>query len=539
MRIKRIGLFILLLVVTGCGERDPVTDSKTVFYYNESSGISSLDPAFARGQADVWACNQLFNGLVQLDDQLQVRPCIAHSWEVSNDGRTYTFHLRGDVAFHDNEVFEGGRGRRVTAADFVYSFSRLLLPSTASPGTWVFNVVERDSLGQPAFFAPDDSTLVIRLSYPFPPFPGVLTSQYCSVVPQEAINKYGKDFRKYPVGTGPFRFSFWEERTALVFLRNEHYFETENGYKLPYLDAVSISFLSDRQSAFLEFLKGNLDFISGIDASYKDELLTRSGTLRTKYRDRFEMITAPYLNTEYLGFLMTPESSLNDSRIRKAINYGFDRKQMIRYLRNNIGIPGLYGMVPPGLQSTDTASFTGYHYHPDSTAQLLRDAGFPGGKGLPEITLSTTREYLDLCEFMQGQLRESGIRIKLEVNQAAAHRELVAKQKLDFFRASWIADYPDAENYLSLYYSPNKAPAGPNYTHFQNALFDSLYQRASVTVNDSMRYRLYTAMDQLVMDQAPVVVLYYDEVIRLHGKKISGLGINGMNLLSLKKVKKQ
>lgn len=539
MKIKRIGLFILLLAAAGCGQQEQSTDHKTVFRYNESSGISSLDPAFARGQADIWACNQLFNGLVQLDDQLQVRPCIAHSWNISDDGRTYTFHLRGDVAFHNDEVFEGGRGRRVIANDFVYSFNRLLLPETASPGTWVFNAVERDSLGQFSFFAPDDSTLVIRLSYPFPPFPGVLTSQYCSVVPKEAINKYGKDFRKNPVGTGPFRFSFWEERTALVFLKNDLYFEMENGQRLPYLDAVSISFLSDRQSAFLEFLKGNLDFISGIDASYKDELLTRSGTLRNKYRDRFAMITAPYLNTEYLGFLMTPGSSLSDLRIRKAINYGFDRKQMIRFLRNNIGIAGLYGMVPPGLPSTDTTSFTGYHYHPDTTAQLLREAGFPGGKGLPEMTLSTTKEYLDLCEFMQGQLRESGINIKLEVNQAAAHRELVAKQKLDFFRASWIADYPDAENYLSLFYSPNKAPAGPNYTHFQSTAFDSLYRRASVTIDDSARYRLYTSMDQLVMEQAPVVVLYYDEVIRLHGKNISGLGINGMNLLNLKKVKKQ
>lgn len=539
MKIKRIGLFILLLAAAGCNQEEQSTDLKSVFRYNESSGISSLDPAFARGQADIWACNQLFNGLVQIDDQLKVRPSVAHSWNISDDGRTYTFHLRGDVAFHDDEVFEGGRGRRVIANDFVYSFNRLLLPETASPGTWVFNAVERDSLGQFSFFAPDDSTLVIRLSYPFPPFPGVLTSQYCSVVPKEAINKYGKDFRKNPVGTGPFRFSFWEERTALVFLKNDHYFEMENGQRLPYLDAVSISFLSDRQSAFLEFLKGNLDFISGIDASYKDELLTRSGTLRDKYRDRFAMITAPYLNTEYLGFLMTPGSSLSDLRVRKAINYGFDRKQMIRFLRNNIGIAGLYGMVPPGLPSSDTTSFTGYHYHPDTTAQLLREAGFPGGKGLPEMTLSTTKEYLDLCEFMQGQLRESGINIKLEVNQAAAHRELVAKQKLDFFRASWIADYPDAENYLSLFYSPNKAPAGPNYTHFQSTAFDSLYRRASVTIDDSVRYRLYTSMDQLVMEQAPVVVLYYDEVIRLHGKNISGLGINGMNLLNLKKVKKQ
>ncbi len=532
---------LLLTLLSSCGNNANQNSDKTVFRYNEASGISSLDPAFARGQADIWACNQLFNGLVQLNDQLEVVPCIARRWEISEDGKTYIFHLRGDVRFHDHAVFAEGKGRIVKASDFVYSFNRLLDPATASPGIWVFNQVERNSDGVPAFSAPDDTTLIIRLSDPFPPFPGLLANKYCSVVPLEAIEKFGKDFRKNPVGTGPFRFSTWEERTALIYLKNENYFEEENGERLPFVDAVSISFLSDRQSAFLEFVKGNLDFISGIDASYKDELLTRGGQLREKYRDQIIMETGPYLNTEYMGFYVGEKAKnqvLSDPRIRKAINYGFDRERMIMYLRNKIGVIGHYGMIPPGLPSTDTANFNGYSYRPELTAQLLKEAGYPGGKGLPEVVMSTTREYQDLCEFMQGQLKESGIRIKLEINQGAAHRELVAKQELAFFRGSWIADYPDGENYLSLFYSPNHAPAGPNYTHFSNAAFDNLYTIAGKTVNDSVRYSLYRQMDQMIMDQSPVVVLYYDQVIRLHQKNISGLGMNAMNLLNVKRVRK-
>jgi peptide/nickel transport system substrate-binding protein len=288
-------------------------------------------------------------------------------------------------------------------------------------------------------------------------------------------------------------------------------------------------------------VKGNIDFISGIDASYKDELLNRGGQLREKYRDLIIMETGPYLNTEYMGFYVGEKAKnqvLSDPRIRKAINFGFDRERMIMYLRNKIGVIGHYGMIPPGLPSTDTANFNGYSYRPELTAQLLKEAGYPGGKGLPEVVMSTTREYQDLCEFMQGQLKESGIRIKLEINQGAAHRELVAKQELKFFRGSWIADYPDGENYLSLFYSPNHAPAGPNYTHFSNAAFDSLYTIAGKTVNDSVRYSLYRQMDQMIMDQSPVVVLYYDQVIRLHQKNISGLGMNAMNLLNVKRVRK-
>lgn len=533
-------LAFALVFLTGCRADRSDNQDKSVFRYNEASGISSLDPAYARGQADVWACNQIYNGLLQLDDSLLVKPCIAKSYTVSGDGLEYRFLLRNDVYFQDNDAFANGKGRKVVAADFVYSFNRILEPSTMSPGTWVFNQVLRDADGKPHFVAINDSILSIRLSRPFPPFPGLLTMQYSSVVPHEAVKKYGKEFRKNPVGTGPFKLFFWEERVGLVLHKNENYFETEDGKRLPLVDAVSVSFLSDKQSAFMEFVKGKLDFISGIDASYKDELLDRDGNLKEKYRKAFRMEKAPYLNTEYLGILMDSKNGSNplmDVRIRKAINHGFDRERMIRFLRNGIGTPGVYGMVPPGMPGFNHTKVQGYRYDPQLTAELLTEAGYPGGKGLPLITLSTTKEYQDLCEFIQGQLAESGIRIKIDVNQGATHREMVARQKLDFFRGSWIADYPDAENYLALFYKPNHAPAGPNYTHYSSTTFDTLFQSAVMNTDLDARNNAYLIMDQTVMNEAPVVVLYYDQVIRLQGNHISGLGMNAMNLLSLKRVR--
>lgn len=543
MKVIGLPFLCLLLSIYACMDRIENRQDKTVFRYNEASGISSLDPAYARGQADVWACHQLYNGLLQMDDSLQIKPCIASSYSISEDGLTYRFILRKDVYFHDNAVFDKGRGRKVVASDFVFSFNRILDPSITSPGTWVFNQVEKDAAGKASFFAENDSVFVIRLSTPFPPFAGLLTTPYCAVVPREAVLKHGKEFRKNPVGTGAFKLFIWEERTALVLHRNPNYFEIENGERLPLVDAVSISFLSDKQSAFMEFVKGRLDFISGLDAGYKDELLDRSGQLRDKYMDKFIMNKAPYLNTEYLGILMDAPSRekqlnpLQDVRIRKAINHGFDRSRMIRYLRNGIGTPGIHGMVPPGMPGYDAKKVEGYEFNPKLTASLLAEAGFPGGKGLPEITLSTTKEYQDLCEFLQGQLSESGIRIRVEVNQGATHREMVARQKMDFFRGSWIADYPDAENYLSLFYSPNRAPAGPNYTHFSSSEFDSLFESSFSIQEVRARNLAYQRLDSIIMESAPVIVLYYDEVIRLQSKNVSGLGMNAMNLLSLKKVR--
>lgn len=534
---------VLLLGIFSCTGPHFENGNKTVFRYNESAGITSLDPAFARDQANIWVCNQLFNGLVQLDENLKVQPCIAKNWKVSDDGLIYTFNLRNDVRYHNSDIFLTGKGRNVIASDFEYSLKRILDPKVASPGAWVLASVKNNN-NQPSILAINDTTLQIILSNPFPSFLSLLSMQYCSVVPHEGIEKFGSDFRKHPVGSGPFFFKLWKEGVKLVLLKNNHYFEKSTEGPLPYLDAVSISFIVDKQSAFLEFIKGNLDFISGIDASYKDEVLTRNGTLKSKYAQSINLTKHPYLNTEYFGFMVGNENSnlsgnpLKNKLIRQAINYSFDRVKMIKYLRNNIGQPGTNGIIPLGTPFVDNAKIKGYNYNPEKAKLLLKQAGYPEGKGLPEITLTTNPSYLDLCKYIQSQLNEAGIKIKIDVTPPATLRELIAQSKAQFFRASWIADYPDAENYLSLFYTQNYCPAGPNYTHYSSSKFDQMFRECALQTNDSLRGLLYEKMDQLMMEDAPVVVLFYDEVLRFTRKNITNLGANSLNILQLKQVKK-
>lgn len=541
--MRSIWFILIAFLIFSCGRSNTESSLKKVFRYNEASGLTSLDPAFAKDQSIIWPCLEIYNGLVQLDTGLRIIPCIAHSWEISDSGKTYIFHLRNDVYFHRNSSFlNPDSTRKVIADDFIFSLQRLIDPKLTSPGSWVMKNVLNDGEGNlTGITTTNDSTLVIQLYQSYPPFLGLLTMPYCSVVPKEVVNHYGPDFRANPCGTGPFRFSLWKEGVKLILLKNENYFEFDGHNRLPYLDAIDISFLSDKQSAFIEFLKGRIDFLSGADPAYKDELLTRSGQLQSKYGNRFTMETQPYLNTEYLGILMDNKDSkmspLAMKKIRQALNYGFDRRKMISYLRNNMGTPGVYGMVPPGLPSFDDSKVA-YDYKPDKVKQLLMEAGFPNGQNLPEITLSTTTNYQDLCEFIKSQWEEFGFKIKIDINQAAIHRKMIAEQKLAFFRGSWIADYPDAENYLSLFYSPNFAPGGPNYTHFKNEKFDMLFKKATSEVNDSLRYEYYREMDRIVIDEAPVVILFYDKVLRIYDKNISGLGTNAMNLLILKGVKK-
>jgi len=538
-------ILIISIVLFSCNRKAGEKDTRTVFRYNESAGITSLDPAFAKDQANIWATNQLFNGLVQLNDKLEVKPCIAKSWKILNKGRTYIFYLRTDVYFHNSHLFKNGKTRKVKASDFVYSFNRIIDKKIACPGAWIFNNVKQNNDGSFCWTAVNDSCFKIDLKQPFPPFLSLLTMQYCSVVPYEIVEFYAKDFRKNPVGTGPFKFKMWRQNIKLVLVKNKNYFEkNDKGKKLPYLDAVSISFIIDKQTVFFKFVKGDIDFMSGIDASYKDELLTHNGGLNPKYKDKFKIITQPYLNTEYLGFLVdtsldvVKQSPLRIMAVRQAINYGFDREKMIRYLRNNIGTPALNGFIPKGMPCFDSTKVTGYNYNPDKARKLLADAGFVSGENLSDITLTTTSSYLDLCKYIQHQLSEIGINIKIDVNPPATLREVIAKSKVVFFRGSWIADYADAENYLSLFYSKNFCPKGPNYTHFSDKKFDALYEKAQKEINDSVRFIYYQKMDNIIMKQAIVVPLYYDQVLRFTQNNIKGLGINSMNLLSLKKVKK-
>lgn len=535
-------VFIFLIgVLISCQSGYKPPKGKTVFKYNESAGISSLDPALARDQANIWADNQLYNSLVQLDNDLIVQPSLAKYWNIDDNGTKYKFVIRDDVFFHKSEVFSEGNGRKMTARDIEYSLKRVLNPKTFSPGAvWVQNIIAKNDSGEFKINAENDTILTITLKEAFSPFLGRLSMPYFSVVPREAIEFYGDDFGRHPVGTGPFYFKMWKEGVKLVLLKNENYFEYENGYRLPYLDAVAISFIIDKQSVFLEFVKGNIDFMSGIDPSYKDELLLPNGSLNPKYDDKINLLTRPYLNTEYLGFLMqnSKDTILLDKRIRKAINYGFDRTKMMRYLRNNIGIAGNNGFVPVGMPGFENGVTHGYYYSPDSVLSLLSKAGFPNAKGLPTITLATTSAYLDICKYIQQELGKLGVNMEIDVHQPASLRQMVANARIPFFRGSWIADYADPENYLALFYSPNFSPGGANYTHFASAEFDNLYEKARAEVNDSIRLSMYRQMDQMVIDEAPVVILYYDQVLRFVSKNISGLGVNAMNQLSLKNVQK-
>jgi len=538
--LKRNVCFALLVVfmfsLPSCKHRGNV---KNIFHYNEQSGIATLDPAFAKNQSIMWVVHQVYNTLVQTDDSLYLVPSLAKSWDVSSDNLVFTFHLRSDVYFQDNDAFVNGKGRKMTAQDVVYSFNRILDKNTASSGAWIFNN-RVDSIHP--FTVIDDTTFQLKLVAPFHPILGILSMQYCSIVPKEVVEKYGKDFRRHPCGTGPFEYVAWEEGQALILKKNQNYFEKDSaGNRLPYLDGIKVSFFENKATEFLEFQQGRLDFVNDIDASFKDEVLTKSGELRKEWKGKIVLQKHPYLNIEYLGILndtsldIVRNSPLKNLKVRQAINYGFNRRKMMLYIRNSIGILAESGFIPEGLPSFDSAAVIGYRYDPGKALQLLKEAGYPNGVGLPVIKLLTIPVYAEISSYIASELQQIGIRIQVETVQKSLLLEETAKSDALFFRGSWIADYPDAENYLSVFYGRNPAP--PNYTRYKNSQFDKLYDQALIEKNDSLRWKIYQRADQLMINDAPVVPLWYDMVIRLVKPNVKNFIPNSLNLLELRKVR--
>lgn len=531
-----LGILILLLFLNSC--HSGKIDERNIFRYNQPDGIETLDPAFARSLSIMWPVHFIYNTLVTVDSNNILKPSLAKSWELSPDGLHYIFHLRTDVFFQDNPAFPGGKGRKMTAKDVVYSFERLIDPKVAAAGAWVFN--GRIAAHQP-FEATNDSTFTFNLKQSFRPMLEILSMPYCSIIPHEVSEKWGKDFRNHPCGTGPFRLAYWDEGGVLMLHRNKHYWEKDSaGRQLPYLKGVKVSFNATRSIEFLRFEQDELDFMNGIDGAMQDLVLTKRGELRPKFRKSFNLTKKVYLNTEYLGFMLDTitekfrNNPLKIVKLRQAINFAIDRKKIITYFRNGIGLPATGGFIPPGMPGFSAGKVKGYDFQPDKSLELLKEAGYPDGKGLPTITLTTPDANIDICTFIAGELNDVGISTKVQVMQNGLLHQQMASSQLSFFKAQWIADYPDAETFLAFFYSP--LPAPPNYTRFNNSLFDNLYNESMQTNEDSLRFSLYRRMDSLAMSRAPLVPLYYGQILHFTHKYVHGLSSNSLNIIDLKRV---
>jgi peptide/nickel transport system substrate-binding protein len=276
----------------------------------------------------------------------------------------------------------------------------------------------------------------------------------------------------------------------------------------------------------------------------KDMVLTRKGTLRAEFAETMNLQKHSYLYNEYIGFIVDTTNPLIKNapgkirKIRQAINYAIDRRKIVTYFRNGVGIPAGKGcgFVPSGMIPAEHVAVQGYEYNPAKALKLLAEAGFPDGKNLPLITLTAPDAYVDVCNFVATELNEVGIHTEVQVMLKGLMRQMMTKNQLAFFKAGWVADYPDAETFLACFYSGFPSP--PNYTQFKSKVFDDWYRQSLKVNNDTLRLQLYARMDSLVSSEAPVVPLFYDEILHFTQKNITGFQTNALNIIDLRRVKK-
>jgi peptide/nickel transport system substrate-binding protein len=567
MRFSPRSLTIWLLILPfalfcsiSCGKKTKI-DSNRTFYYNEPDGLNTLDPATTSYKAAIWAGSQIFNGLVELDSSLHFVPCLAKSWEVDTAGLLWTFHLRTDISFHENECFGKQQTRRMTAHDVKFSFERICDARVKSTGLWIFRnrLIGAEeynkstnkyhpTTGIQGISVLNDSTVQFRLEKPFAPLLSLLTMPYCWIIPHEAIDFYKIDFYKHPVGTGAFMFEEWKPDMALSLVRNPLYFKHDaSGKQLPYLDRISISFIRNTKSEFLEFEKGKLDFIGSIDASFVEKVLTSEGKLTPEFSS-FKLLQASAQSVEYYGIMLdstleaTKNMPLSRSKLlRQALNYAIDRKKIIQFVLKGKGIPADYGVLPPSMPGFSSET-RGYEYNPEKARELLAKAGFPNGKGLPTLMLQlgANERTASVAEAVQQQWKAIGVNLELRQVDFPQHLDMVRNSKLALWRTSWIGDYPDPENFLALFYSQNYSPKGPNTTHINRHDLDSLYLLAlSPRLAPARRYALYNQMERIVLNDAPWIFLYYNIHQRLAQPSVIGLRPEGIDRLILETVDKK
>ncbi|MEX2588817.1 MAG: ABC transporter substrate-binding protein [Chitinophagales bacterium] len=561
--------FVLLLAACGAGdgglqERD-LEKAKGDKYYggifrmNEVEYFRSLYPHNVTEVGGHRLTNQIYEGLVGLDQgDLTIVPVIAKSWEVDSQATEFIFHLREDVYYHDDPCFPDGKGRNVTAHDFKYVFTRLCASGNDNQGYWVFedkvqgckdyylSTLDGSPLpeGVTGVEVLDDYTLKITLEKPFAAFLNLLALPFTAVFPEEAVEKYGRDMRTKTVGTGPFYVKAMKTDETVILSKNPNYWgKDEAGNQLPYLDGIRFSYIKERKSELLELRQGNLDMIYRLPLEMVNEVVGPDEKLKPEYKN-FELQSMANMSVQYYGFQHWSDLFENKN-LRIAFNYAVDRQKICSYTLKGTGIPGHYGIVPPAMTNYDAKALKGYEFNPDKARNFMEKAGYPNGAGFPEITLQInsgggTNEQV--AEAVQSMLSEV-LNIKINITKLpfAQHLENLETGKVDFWRAGWIADYPDPENFLNLFYSkhiPEKLEDKSylNSTRYKNPKFDALFEEALQTVDDDQRNLLYLKAEQQMLDDAAIIPLFYYKDYRLLQPNVKNFPQNAMEHRNLREV---
>ena len=502
--------------------------------------IKGMDPIYASDRYSGKAVGLVYEGLLSyhyLKRPFVLQPNLALSMpEVKDDGLTYVFKLRPGVLFHDDKCFKDGKGREVVAEDVVYSFKRTAAEPDAL-GWWVIdgkirglnNYREQMASGKAPFDAPvegvravDRYTVEFKLIRPFPQFLYALAMPFFYVVPREAVEHYGKEFINHPVGTGPFTLERFDHTNRVTFHKNpsfrEKYYPKEGmpedeqagllvhaGQRLPLVDRITFHVNVESQPRWLSFQAGKLDLLE-IPKDNFDTAVTPSKDLTPEMKKKgIKLDITPALDITYTAFQHSNKLFQN-SDLRRAMSLAYDPQMADTLFYSSTSLVA-QSIVPPGIAGFVEGMMGPWRgLNVEKAKELLVKAGFPGGKGLPKITLDITASTVgrQMGDFFSKCMAAIGIDIEVISNPWPELQKKIQTRQTMLHALAWSADYPDAENFLQLLYGPNQTP-GANGSNYNNKQFDQLYERARLLQDSPERTRLYEQMYRMAADEVPLI----------------------------------
>ena len=533
-------LSVMLTLVFGCSKQNNFNEREINLVSPEK--ISGFDPINASDKYSANEAGKVYEGLFEfhpLKRPYELMPNLAESMpEVSKDGLTYTFKIKKGILFHDSPAFKDGIGRELKADDVLYSYKRLADPKLTAKGWWVpddkiaglnewrekYAQAESTNYDEAieGLKKTDDYTIQIKLKKPYPQFLYALAMPYTFIVAKEAVDHFGKEFLNHPVGTGAFILPLFDQSNMIVYNRNpkfrEKFYPSEGeegddkkgllsdaGKKLPLVDRINVYITVESQPKWLSFMRAKTDIIEIKDVNIQ-QTLDEKTELRAEHKEKgMRLFMLPMLDVAYFAFNYE-NPIFKNVKVRRAMNLAYDRDEANRLFYENTAFVA-HGPVPPGLAGNKKDFRNPYSkLDVEQAKKLLAEAGYPGGKGFPEVTIQTRNETVarQQIEFFAKCMEKIGIKIKVGMNTWPELVNKVTKKQHQMYTMAWGADYPDAENFLGLLYCPNQSP-GSNGANYCNPEFDALYEKATIMQDSPERTAHYEKLNEMAALEVPWV----------------------------------
>lgn len=534
-----------------------------IFRINETEYIKNLFPHNITDAYSYRVASQIYEGLFKFDPEtLEVTNSLAEDYQVDETGTIYTFYLKKGVFFHDDPCFAGGKGREMKADDIKYCFTQLCTKSINNQNFSIFKGILK---GADSYYAAssdnkvpdfevegirvkDEYTIELELVEPNSLISVNLARPACFIYPKEAEDKYGIDMRINAVGTGPFSLNVEdvEEDISIILKKNTNYHvNDEFGNQLPYLDAVSIQFIKDKKTELFEFRKGNLDMIYRLPTEFIIEILEETMPGANGEYSQFQLQRSPEMMTQFLT-LNNQKGVFKNKNVRKAFNFAIDRTKILDFVLNGEGYaPGNHGITPPVFSNYNIESIKGYSLNIDSAKYYLRRAGYPGGRGFPKLQFLLNAEgerNTNVAVEIQKQLKDHlNVDIELQILPFAQLLEKSYSGDYNILRAAWVADFPSPENFLWIFSSKDvpkslEEASYPNVARYINKTFDKYYGNALKAKSIKEANMYFKKAELQLMEDAPVIILWYDEGYRLVQSFVKNFPNNPMQYRDLGRV---